>query len=637
MLDFLLTPAILGSMYIRRTSIKSRKDGRQYYTYRLVQSERTANGVRQHTLINLGTDFSLPRDQWPELSSRIQEIISGQLHFFEIPEEIEALAQNYAARIIQAQPRNKVDSDQPDYREVDVDSLEMIRPRSVSCEHVALEAFDFLKLGEELKSLGFNGPQRAAATGTIIGRMCQPGSELATHYWLQNVSGLGELIDYDFNKINLYQMYKVSDQLLHNKEAIENHLYLQEKNLFGFQETITLYDLTNTYFEGSSKANKLAKHGHSKEKRSDCPLVTLALMLDSSGFPKCSQVFEGNVSEPSTLGKMIKGLERKNLSSELFKPSKATIVMDAGIASEDNIKWLKKNKYPYVVVSRKHHREFNEDEAVVVKQDNDCTVKVQKVIDSENDEVLLYCHSTRREKKEQAINDRFTMRFEEAISKLEAGLHKKGCLKKYDKILEKIGRLKQQYSKAAKHYKIEVSKDEKNGNAVKILWTRQTSADTKDSLPGVYCLRTTHTELDEVALWRTYTMLTDLEAVFRSLKSELGMRPVFHHITKRVTGHLFISVLAYHLVHSIRYRLKKSGINSSWSDLKKQLTGQSRVTVSMQCRNENVVHVRKSTRPEPRHQKIYSALGLCSLPGKTIKTTIKKTNKSSAITKILKK
>ncbi len=611
-------------MYIRRTTIKSRKDGRQYYTYRLVQSERTAKGVSQHTLINLGTGFSLPRDQWAELSSRIQEIISGQQNFFKNSEEIEELAQNYAARIIQTQHKTKAENNQPDYRDVDVNSLEMLRPRNVSCEHVALEAFDFLKLGEELKALGFNGPQLAAAIGTIIGRMCQPGSELATHYWLQNVSGLGELIDYDFNKINLYKMYKISDQLFNNKEAIENHLYSQEKNLFEFQETITLYDLTNTYFEGSSKANKLGKRGHSKEKRSDCPLVTLALVLDSSGFPKRSKIFKGNVSEPSTLKKMIVGLERKNLSPELFKPSKATIVMDAGIATENNIKWLRENSYPYIVVSRKHHREFNEDEAVVVKQDNECTVKVQKVIDSENDEILLYCHSTKREKKEQAINDRFTMRFEKAIIKLESGLHKKGCLKKYDKVLEKIGRLKHQYSKAAKHYKIEVSKNEKTGDAVKILWTRQPLGDTKDSLPGVYCLRTTHVEFDEAALWRTYTMLTDLEAVFRSLKSELGMRPVFHQITKRVTGHLFISVIAYHLIHSIRYRLKKTDINSSWSDLRKQLAGQNRVTVSMQCRNGNVVHVRKSTRPESRQQKIYSALGLSSLPGRTFKTIIKK-------------
>jgi transposase len=619
-------------MYIRRTTIKRRKDGGQYYTYRLVASERIGKKVRQRTLINLGTDFSLPREQWPELASRIQEIIDGQCEVFKTSQEIEEFAQNYAAQIIQSRHRNKAENDQPDYREVDIDSLEMLRPRSVSCEHVALEAFNSLKLGEHLKSLGFNGSQLAAATGTIIGRMCQPGSELATHNWLQNISGLGELIDYDFSKTNLYKMYTISDQLLKNKEIIEKHLYLQEKNLFGFQETITLYDLTNTYFEGRGETNELGEFGRSKEKRSDCPLVTLALMLDSSGFPKCSKVFEGNVSESVTLEKMIKGMEAKRLHPDLFEPPKATIVMDAGIATEDNIEWLKGNHYPYIVVSRKRHRQFNDDEAVVVKQDNDCTVKAQKVIDSENNEVLLYCHSTQREKKEQSISDRFTIRFEEALINLESGLHKKGCLKKYDKVLEKIGRLKQNYSKASKLYKIDVSKDKKSGNAVKISWVRQAAPNTKDGLPGVYCLRTSHMELTEDVLWHTYTMLTDLEAVFRSLKSELGMRPVFHQITKRVTGHLFISVLAYHLVHSLRYRLKKTGITSSWSDLRKQLMGQNRVTISMQCKNNDVVHVRKSTRPEPRQQKIYSALGICSHPG----IIIKKTNKRSAIAKDLK-
>jgi len=618
-------------MYIRRTTIKSRKNGGQYYTYRLVRSERIGKKVRQHTLLNLGTGFSLPREQWPELVSRIQSVIDGQIEIVKIPQAIEELAQNYAAQIIQSRTDHKSKNEQLDYRQVNIDSLEMLRPRSVSCEHVALEAFRALELDKQLKKIGFNGPQLATATGTIIGRMCNPGSELATHYWLQNISGLGELIDYDFNKINLYKMYAISDQLLKNKEAVEKYLYLQEKNLFGFKETITFYDLTNTYFEGSAAANKLGERGHSKEKRTDCPLVTLGLMLDSSGFPKCSKVFEGNVSEPVTLEKMIKGMEQKS-SQDLFNHQKATIVMDAGIATEDNIKWLKEHHYPYIVVSRKHHRQFNEQEAVVVKQDRDYTVKAQKVLDAENNEILLYCHSSKREKKEQAINDRFTANFEEALTNLESGLHKKRCLKKYDKVLEKIGRLKQQYSKAAKHYNIKIYKDEKSGNAVKITWKRQVAPDTKDSLPGVYCLRTSHMELDEDTLWHTYTMLTDLEAVFRSLKSELGMRPVFHQITKRVTGHLFISVLAYHLVHSIRYQLKKTGDTSSWSDLRKQLAGQNRVTISMQCKNNDVIHIRKSTRPEPRQQKIYSALGIGFHPGKTIK----KTNKRSAIAEAFK-
>ncbi len=618
-------------MYIRRTTIKSRKDGGQYYTYRLVRSERIGKKVRQHTLLNLGTGFSLPREQWPELVSRIQSVIDGQIEIVKIPQAIEELAQNYAAQIIQSRTDHKSKNEQLDYRQVNIDSLEMLRPRSVSCEHVALEAFRALELDKQLKKIGFNGPQLATATGTIIGRMCNPGSELATHYWLQNISGLGELIDYDFSKINLYKMYAISDQLLKNKEAIEKYLYLQEKNLFGFKETITFYDLTNTYFEGSAAANKLGERGHSKEKRTDCPLVTLGLMLDSSGFPKCSKVFEGNVSEPVTLEKMIKGMEQKS-SPDLLNHQKATIVMDAGIATEDNIKWLKGHHYPYIVVSRKHHRQFNEQEAVVVKQDRDYTVKAQKILDAENNEILLYCHSSKREKKEQAINDRFTANFEEALTNLESGLHKKRCLKKYDKVLEKIGRLKQQYSKAAKHYNIKTYKDEKSGNAVKITWKRQVAPDTKDSLPGVYCLRTSHMELDEDTLWHTYTMLTDLEAVFRSLKSELGMRPVFHQITKRVTGHLFISVLAYHLVHSIRYQLKKTGDTSSWSDLRKQLAGQNRVTISMQCKNNDVIHIRKSTRPEPRQQKIYSALGIGFHPGKTIK----KTNKRSAIAEAFK-
>ena len=620
-------------MYIRRTSIKSRKDGSQYYTYRLVESERTGKGVRQRTLINLGTAFSLPREQWSELASRIEEIIHGQTPLFEPPKKIEEMAQRYASQIIQSRSKDSTEDKEPDYEEVDVNSLEMVRPRSVSCEHVALDAFNSLKLGEYLKTLGFTAPQIAAVTGTIIGRMCQPGSELATHYWLQNTSGLGELIDFDFNALNLYKMYSISDLLFKNKEAIETHLYSQEKQMFGFQETITLYDLTNTYFEGKSEANNLGALGRSKEKKTDCPLVTLGLMLDSSGFPKSSQVFKGNVSEPATLKTMIRGLERKPLNPTIFESPKATIVMDAGIASEENIQWLKDNGYPYIVVSRKRHRQFDDEAAVVVKKDKQCTVKAQKVIDSENDEILLYCHSTLKEKKEQAISDRFTERFEEALTHLASGLHVKGRLKKYEKVLEKIGRLRQKYPKASKLYTVDVFHDEKSGNAVKIKWTRKAKPETKDGFPGVYCLRTSHKDMDEETLWQTYTMLTDLEAVFRSLKSDLGMRPVFHQVTDRVTGHLFISAIAYHLVHCIRYRLKKDNITSGWDELRKQLQGQNRVSITMHCKGGEVLHVRKSTRPEPRQQKIYTALGIPFHPGKTIKT---KMNKSSAIKTISK-
>ena len=604
-------------MYIRKTQCQKRKAGGHYYTYRLVESRRTEKGVRQHTLLNLGVDFSLARDQWPDLTKRIEDILRGQQSLLDIDTDIERLAQGFASRIILSH-QDVSDLDDIDYREVDLDSIEMSRPRSVGGEHVTLEALRFLGLDKKLGELGFNGPQTAAAIGTIIGRACAPGSELATHAWLRERSGLGELIDYDFEGLSLYGMYQVSDQLLGKKAALEQYLYERERSLFGLQETITLYDLTNTYFEGQCKANALAAHGHSKEKRSDCPLVTLGLVLDSSGFPKRSHVYEGNVSEPATLSEMIHKLHSTGMPA-LQKPM---VVMDAGIATQDNIDWLNNHQYPYLVVSRKKHREFDESESTIVKQDAECTVKVQKVIDDETGETLLYCHSSQREKKERAIGTLFSRRFEDALQHLDDGLTIKRRLKKYDKVVEKIGRLKQQFSKAAKLFTVTVTKDDKSGNAAKITWQRKPAPDTTDTYPGVYCLRTSQTGWDESRLWKTYTMLTDLEAVFRSLKSELGLRPIHHQIAKRVSGHLFITVLAYHLVHTIRFRLKQMNNHSSWSSLRKILSTQSRVTVSMQCKNGSTVHVRKSTRPEPNQQEIYSGLGLKSHPGRSIKTTI---------------
>jgi transposase len=604
-------------MYIRRTQNSKKKDGGHYYTYRIVESQRIGKKVQQRTLLNLGVDFSLAKEQWPILTKRIQEIFNGQQPLFEIECDIERLAQNFAARII-AKKQDDTDSDGIDYREINVDSLEVSRLRSVGCEHVLLEVLRELGLDTQFTELGFNAPQAALAIGAIIGRACHPASERETHRWLQDQSGLGELLDHDFGQVKLHKMYQVADQLLKKKSAIEHALYQKERNIFSLQETITLYDLTNTYFEGRCLNNTLAKRGHSKEKRTDCPLVTLGLVLDSSGFPKRSHVYKGNVSEAATLSEMIQDLQQPGLPED----QKPTVIMDAGIATQENIDWLKNHQYPYLVVSRKKYREFNEEESTIVKMDNECTVKVQKVFDEQNNETLLYCHSSLREEKERAIGQRFSTRFEDALHYLNQGLPIKRRLKKYDKVVEKIGRLKQQFSKAAKLYTVSVEKDDKSGNACKITWQRNPDLNTTDTYPGVYCLRTSQTDWDEKTLWKTYTMLTDLEAVFRSLKSELGLRPVHHQIADRVSGHLFITVLAYHLVHAIRYRLKLSNIHDSWTTLRNILLPHSRVTVSMYCKNRDRIHVRKSMEPEPEQQKIYSLLGVKSHPGKVIKTTL---------------
>jgi len=616
-------------MFIRKAQTGNRKGGGHYYTYRLVESRRLGNKVIQRTLLNLGADFSFPEERFPELSNRIREILYNQSTIFDNDPVLESWAQNIAARVLVAQQAEHT-SNKQDYRNVDIDSMETSRPRSVGCEHVLLDALQRLGLDAKFDNLGFNGTQKALAIGSIIARASHPASELETHRWLGQESGLGELIDYNFERVTLYKMYQISDLLLKHKAEIEDFLFGQERDIFAFNETITLYDLTNTYFEGRAVSSDLAQYGRSKEKRSDCPIVTLGLVLDGSGFPKKSYVYKGNISEPSTLSEMLTGLHQCDQSNKC----KPTVVMDAGIATEANIKWLKENSYPYIVVSRQRHREFNDSEAVTVKKEGGYTVKVQKVINEEHKETILYCHSTQKEEKERSMANRSSKRFEEALAHLRDGLTKKSRLKKYDKVIEKIGRLKQQFSKAAKAYKIKVKKDKETGNATDIIWDMKPTPHTVQTHPGVYCLRTSRSDMDETQLWKTYTMLTDLESVFRSLKSELGLRPIHHHLDDRIIGHLFITVLAYHLVHYIRSRLKQGGLNDSWNSLRNILLPQCRVTVSLNCQNGEVVHVRQSTRPEAAQHVIFSKLGVDDYPGKRQKTIMQIPNRCSDITQL---
>ena len=603
-------------MYIRRTSIKSRHTGEPYYTYRLVESMREGRRVRQRTLLNLGRHFEVPREQWGALVQRIEHLVGGQQDLMPayLDAQWEEAAQRYAAQLIRtrASVGESGSGEGADYHSVDVDSLELLRPRSVAIEHVALTALRQVGLDRQLEALGFNGPQRAAAIGTLVARMAAPGSELATYHWLGNHSALGELIDFDFAALKLKALYRVSDQLFTHKAALEGFLYEQERTLFDFEEVITLYDLTNTYFEGTAQGNANAALGKSKEKRSDCPLVTLALVLDASGFPKRSEIFAGNISEPKTLAQMLGKLASGHTDST------PTVVLDAGIATEENIAWLVENGYRYLVVSRKRHRQFEPDQARLIKAEGDLTIRAQRVVNANTGEVELYCHSSQREKKEHGIAELFAKRFEEALEKLAEGLHKKGTVKRYEKVHERLGRLRQKYSRAARYYAVSVERDPASGKATAIRWQRTNPI--AETLPGVYCLRTNEADWDEATLWRTYTMLTDLEAVFRSLKSELGLRPIFHRKTDRVSGHLFISVLAYHLVHTIRFQLKAADIHLSWEGLRRELAGQDRVTVTLTRADGKTIHMRKATRAEPRQQVIYDALGISDRPGGTEKT-----------------
>ena len=524
-------------MFIRRTKTRSAEGGKVYYSYRLVRSERSGERVRQRTLLNLGSDFAVATEHWAVLCSRIEQLLErqGVLVELECPEEVEREAQRIAMQLVQRGA--EVAAGGTDLQTVDVESLELERPRTVGVEHVGLWAMERLGLGRLLEGLGFNGRQRAVAVGSIIGRMGQPGSERASWRWLCERSGLGELLEVDFEAMSLMRLYRVSDALMAHREAIEKHLFEQVTELFGLGHTVTLYDLTNTFFEGEAADQPKAQRGHSKEKRSDCALLTLGLVLDGSGFVRRSEVFAGRVDEDKTLEPMLKALHA---------PADALVVMDAGIATEDNVAWLRDNGYRYLVVSRQRTRRFDPERSTAIETRSHHKVHLHKVVDEDRGEVRLYCYSEERAKKEEGI----------FATRASCGSSTRGCrgpAPARDSTLS-IGRIRERCRGAGQHLDVV-------GPAQRQSWKHKPLAGTMLTHPGVYCLRSVH-DWDPQTLWRTYTMLTDLEAVFRSLKSELGLRPIFHKTQNRSDGHLFITVIAYQLVQTIRRRLAEHGENA---------------------------------------------------------------------------
>jgi len=625
-------PAQRPAMFIRKTATRSKSADETYFTFRLVASERTGKQVRQITLLNLGRQFDLPQADWPRLCARIETLLAGQAGILEEPDAIEILAQRHAARLVvaapgaapetapeQASPASRpgtdAKSDAPEriFAEVDITSLQLIQPRSAGVEAAGLAAMDWLGIDPILANLGFNGVQRAAVAGCLIGRMATPGSELATWRWLGERSALGEFLGVNFDAMPLMQLYRASDLLVRHRDKIEDALFGRIQDLFGLPVTVTLYDLTNTYFEGAVAGNKKAARGRSKEKRSDCPLVTLGLVLDGSGFVRRSRMFAGNVAEGTTLAGMLEGLAA---------PKGALVIMDAGIATAANIAWLRRHEYRYLVVSRERGRQFDPAQAVGTLTASNETISLQRVVNADNTEVRLYCHSTGRDAKESAISGRFATRFETGLANLAAGLSKPRAQKKLADIQQRIGRLKEKSHGFGQHYDIVVTPDETGKNAASIAWSKTPVEGSMLTHPGVYCLRTSETTWDAATLWHTYTMLTDLEAVFRGLKSELGLRPVFHHTEKRAEGHLLITVLAYQLVQTIRRKLEAAGQTISWSRLREILSVQQRVTATFRQRDGRTLHVRKTTVAEPALRKIYDALGIDAAPGGVRKLTV---------------
>ncbi len=601
-------------MFIRKTRKKAPVTNKEYFIFQLVESYRTERGPRQRILLNLGSNLSLSDSDRKSLANRIEELLAGSVQtLLSYPPQVEQLAEKYVTQLLRKSPAATQSKDKrttEDIRSIDLDTLEHEYCRSVGVEHIAYETLRKLEIEKKLFEQGLSRRQVEIAIGVIVARLVKPNSELATHRWLQTQSGIDELIETDFSQLGLRSVYQAGDNLLKHKDALEAHLRERERDLFGLEDTIVLYDLTNTYFEGTAQSIEKAARGRSKEKRSDCPLVTLGLVLDKQGFPLRSEVLPGNISEPRTLEKALDHLNGN-------PHRKPIVVFDAGIASEENLLYLKENGYRYIVAAKHRSVEVPSDlQLDVVKEINDNCVRVGQVKNEITDETILYCHSTQRQQKEESMRSLLQKRFEEDLKRASDALNKKGGTKSYSKVMERIGRLKERHKRVASYYAIEVLQD--GSKAKSITWSpKEEKLDKR--FQGAYCLRTFGLDWTCAELWRTYVMLTQVEEAFRCLKTDLGLRPIFHRIDRRVEAHLFITVLAYHMMQTVLHKLRLAGMPIRWSTLCNRMATQVRVTSSMRLQTGKQVRIRTTTRPEPHQKQIYTALDMPAKPGKRIK------------------
>ena len=601
-------------MFIRAVRKHNRGSAQVYGYHQLIESVRTPRGPRQRILLNLGT-LEIPPGEWKELANRIEALYLGQATLAPPAPHLEALARHYAG-LLRQQEFSRTAWEAPpaaQWETVDLASLATGECRTLGGEAVALKAWEELGFPKILADLNFSPPQVQLAALLVIGRLLHPGSERQTAVWAKDISALGELLGADFRYLSNNVLYRLADRLTARRAEMETRLAQQAKALFSLGEKIILYDLTNTYLTGRGHENSLGQRGHSKEKRPDCPLLTLALVLDEDGFPKASRVFPGNVSEPATLLGMLAALRQQVQPPPDRRQITPTVVLDAGIASAANLAAIQEAGLHYVAVSRSRPREIPQEGLVVIKESAAATIQVKRL--DQDGEVLLYCQSSARGRKETAMRTRMQQRFEEGLQKLAAGLEKpRGC-KDYEKITLRLGRLRERYPSIARFYDLEVQPQD--GQVRRLAWRIPDPEQIQARFSGSYYLRSSRRDLGDQELWSLYMMLNQVEEAFRALKSELGLRPVFHRLDRRLEGHLFITVLAYHLLAAIQRRLKQHGLSHRWQTLRARLATQMRVTVSLTNDRGERIYLRQTTDPEPFHLEVYRAL---ALPPKPLKT-----------------
>ncbi len=610
-------------MYIRL--VKTKLKGKEYQTCRLVESYKTKEGKpRQRIILHLG-NIEVPNNRWKELAYLLEQRISGQTSFNSLTPELDIVAdQLFArARFAKVKPQAQEQAElERDLVRVDLNSITTTDSRSLGAELIAENMWDSLGFEDILSKCGIKKNQLSVAKALIIGRLINPSSELQTWKWFKSRTALIEMMPTNIDGIGKDIFYETADSLYNQKDNIELALYNKETKLFSLERKLFLFDLTNTYFEGSAKGNGIAKYGKSKEKRMDCPLVALALVVDAAGFPVYSRIYEGNQSEPKTLADVL--TEIKKLNELFLDGNKPIIIMDRGIATTDNIALLKDGGYLYTVIERspkekEYQAEYKELKDLLLQNDIDGitaigwtavkdSVYVKKTLCGDLTRVLSF--SVKREEKETAIDTLKEQRFLEDMEKLKASVEK-GSIILSSKIGERVGRLRQKYGGISSCYEITIEMCKDNNQKVAgIKYTKKTKREQRSILMGCYVIETNAPNIDVEEIWYNYMTLTRVEAAFQDLKSELGMRPIYHQKEERTKAHLFLGVLAYHLLVGIENILQQNNDNREWKTIKSVLSTHIRTTVILMGDDKKIYNIRVSGKPETCHAQIYKYFGI---------------------------
>jgi len=604
-------------MFIKRT--KKRVGDKVYVNHVLVESVGTEKGPRHRVVCSLGSLAPAPASDWLALAHKVETALSGQQ-----PLVGDAQVETIVAKVKTARRVERQTEGEPDLVAVHTDQVTTEEHREAGPVHAGHQMWRKLDVDDVLARAGLSERTRALTEIMTLNRLVFPLSEHAMPDWVRRTA-LADIMGQDFNTLSDESLYKNLDRLHPRRVEIESDLAERERTLFNLDNSIYLYDLTSTYFEGQCLANPQAKRGYSRDGRPDCKQVVVGLVLDREGFPKAHEVFDGNRTDRTTVTEMLDALEKR-----VGRKAGATVVVDRGMAFDDNLQQLKDRKYRYIVASRQgernEHLDDFEDEGgweEIVREPsplNPAQKKSRVVVKRRvvGDEVHILCKSEGREEKDRAIRDKHEQRLLADLAKLKKRVAT-GKLKDATKVHEVIGRLKERYPRVARYYEIGYE-----ASTASLTWEENVEKkDVARRLDGGYLLKTDRKDLSDEEIWRTYILLTRVESAFRAMKSPLCERPIFHQLEHRVQTHIFLCVLAYHLLVSIEKMFLDAGIHVSWATLREELTTHQVVTVVLPASNGDVLKVRRSSTPEPRHKEIYETLRIPMEVMKPVKTWVR--------------